>query len=224
MCTGVRLLVLVSAALAGVGALAWSSALAGLTSPRALDDSAQTPAALVIDRTFVCALPLHAGDRRINIGASSALPGQRNYLGETARPYVVVTTGGVVGTDNGVLGMAGGRATRAFKVTLWVYLDRCRSSAKRPALTSRGLSGGATSPYADEYSCSTSRTVLVRVRGMFESPARLRATRSNFLGTSALLREGRAVVTTAAGRPVLYATVTATGKSTLFVGKDCFPG
>ena len=184
---------------------------------------AYAPAASrLIDRTFVCTTVLQAGIRQVRIAASSAATGQKDHLGQQAQPFLQLTTGGTL-TDGSLAGMSAGPSTRRWRATLWVGSDRCRSLSRRPALTRAGLRGGPASPFGEEIECESPPIVVVRVRGLFGSPARLRQVQSGLLTTSTTLREGSLSIETPNGKRLIYADVREPMNARLFVARGCTP-
>jgi hypothetical protein len=101
---------------------------------------------------------------------------------------------------------------------------RCKQSAMRVPLTTKGLAGFAASPLDDEYQCVVPRRVLVRVRATYRAPTSLRPNRKwGTLEARGVVREGVVAVSTETGRPVALATVNENGKARLYVADHCEP-
>lgn len=204
--------------------IAVPAAVLALATGRVSADTGTAPStATMVDRTFACSTVLLAGIRQVRLGASSAVAGQKDHFGQQAQPFLQLTTGGTL-IDSSLAGMSAGPSTRRWRATLWVGNDRCRSSARRVALTPAGLRGGPASPFGDEIECESSPIVFVRIRGVFGTPTRLRQAQSGLLTTNATLREGSLAVETLKGKRLIYADVRAPTKARLFAAKGCFPG
>jgi hypothetical protein len=189
-------------------------------------ERAQAPSRLV-DRTMACAVPLHAGLREIKVGATSGSRDPQNRSRWTHLPNVSVTTGGTLG-GVGLAGAAAGAPEPKeilFPGTgqgLWTSRS-CGLTNARVALSTRGLpQGGLASTLRDAYECVVPRRVLIRVRATFQVPARLRARRSS-LGTDAPVREVAIAVRTTAGKPLVYASASESGRARLFTSASCLP-
>lgn len=174
----------------------------------------------VVDRTFACATVLQAGIRTVRIVAHSATTGQKDHLGQQTQPFLQLTTGGIL-TDGSLAGMSAGPSTRRWRATLWIGNDRCRSLSRRPALTPAGLRGGAASSFGEEIECESPARVVVRVRGLFGAPARLREVRGGLLTTGITLREGSLSVETLKGKRLIYADVREPRNARLFAATGC---
>lgn len=216
------LIAVASAALALLAGRLSAHAGAAL-SPSTIDltvSNADPAASRLIDRTFACTTVLQAGIRQVRIAAHSATTGQKDHLGQQAQPFLQPTTGGTL-ADGGLAGMSAGPSTRRWRATLWVGNDRCRSLSRRPSLTPAGLRGGAAGPFGDEAECESPPTVVVRVRGLFGAPARLREVRSGLPITGITLREGWLSVETLKGKRLIYADVREPRNARLFAAKGC---
>lgn len=106
--------------------------------------------------------------------------------------------------------------------TLAVSQKLCQTVRAEVPLSFAGLHGGATTPLGEAIDCATSRRVLVRVRARFESSVRLHL-RSGYARATTPIVEGAVVVRSESGRPLVYASVAATGKTRLFTARDCVP-
>jgi hypothetical protein len=54
---------------------------------------------------------------------------------------------------------------------------RCQAAKASVPLTARGLTGGPISPFGDDYDCTPTSRVLVRLQATFRARASLRVTR-----------------------------------------------
>jgi len=111
------------------------------------------------------------------------------------------------------------------RVSEWgVSLDATCAPAAAIPLTSRGLAGGAVRFSDERYDCLAGRKVLVRLRGRFRSPARLKRERVfgyPYLSATADVREGQFAVRTQSGKPVVYGDFIASKRTRLFVANTC---
>jgi hypothetical protein len=207
--------------------------------------SAETGASRIVDRTLLCATSLSGGVYEIE---ASSYAGTREGRSKWARlPFAVATTGDEASATevlkNSLVWISAGRphaetqlgdyrdvggapVPTAFYGTLAVS-RRCRTISTRIQLTSVGLTGGRVGQLGESFACGVPRRVLVRVRAVFESPTTLKGiditTGSDpYLLTSTPVREARLAVRTQSGKPLVYATVAASGRSTLHTGKGCF--
>ncbi|MGH3127288.1 MAG: hypothetical protein ACRDPX_05165, partial [Gaiellaceae bacterium] len=91
-------------------------------------------------------------------------------------------------------------------------------------LTTKGLRGGAFSPFNTEFDCFTPRSLLLRVRGEFVRATTLH-TASPF-GYPQLQAMGPTTQTelslgTLKGKPIAYASLASAKKARLFISADC---
>lgn len=213
------------------GSLAAVCALAALLGGSAAH--AEPDASRVIDRTFVCAVKLRAGARRIEAQAWS---GFRDPVQQPRWKWLPRADLGAPDVDSFVWMSAGAPPPKpdqgAGPITRWlgVYGPLCKLTNENVALSSGGLEGGAASQlqYSDEYECPTPARILIRVRATFDKPVTFAAQRFNgrpwYTGTAgAPVEEGVFAVATEAGKPLVFATVSETGKASLFVARRCTP-
>lgn len=106
--------------------------------------------------------------------------------------------------------------------TVGLNEDRCRTSEARVQFTTQGLGGGAVSQLGETYDCAVPRRVLVRVRTTFERAPGLRS-RRGFRATNVPILESALAARTLSGKPLVYATVAASGKTRLFTARGCIP-
>ena len=104
--------------------------------------------------------------------------------------------------------------------TVGVNAKLCRTSAKRIPLSRKGLSGGPVGVFDDRWDCDGGRRVLIRVRAVLQSTARLGSYRG-FLRTTAPARTAEIAVSTPSGKPLAYAQVFESGSARLFSAKGC---
>jgi hypothetical protein len=116
-----------------------------------------------------------------------------------------------------------GRATFAIDRTY------CSPSRTRIPLSTRGLVGGAASPFEDRYECFPPRRILVRARAIFRSATFLRSasdtygTRSQNLWTPTPVERGYLAARTLSGKPLVFGEVHQSGAARLFVAPGCIP-
>lgn len=181
----------------------------------------------VIDRTFSCSATPDTV-KKIQVSAVSGFrdPANRQRWKWPAAAAVTSHFRGVVGVIAGALPNSSWRA-------LSINPERCKATAGRVPLSASGLTGGVASRLqgvntvgSDAYECVVSSRLLVRVRAVFRAPVALRVQR--FFGqpilmptTAAAAQEGQFAVRTQAGKPLAYASVSETGKATLFTARSC---
>lgn len=212
-----------------VGATAFCAALI----PAAGGDPS---ASRIVDRTFVCGVKLRASERRIEPSAWSGFrdPEQKRRWkwlpyadigGRDLISYVFVAAGAPIPSPEP-------GATVAPFAQRWAAIDAaaCNAANERVSLSARGFSGGAASQLqnSDEYECAAPSRILIRVRAEFRAPVTFRTqplySRRYFTTTSATPATRAAfAVATPTGKPIAYATVSETGKATLFTAKGCIP-
>jgi hypothetical protein len=184
----------------------------------------------VIDRTYSCTNVAKAGIRELSV---SARDGYRE-----AGVWKWLASAGVGNSSIGDFNWGAGVAAGAGAVpegpqgnnpgvSLRTKLQEsaCSPSRAPVRLTSRGLSGGAAG-FGDEYECVVPARVLVRFRGVFGSAVSLQPevtrepdTRSQ--SATGPLRRAFLAVRTPAGKPLVFADVSESGKARLFVSSSC---
>lgn len=209
-----------------VGTTAFCAALSPAT-------GADPAASRIVDRTFVCGVKLRAGERRIEPSAWSGYrdpsegprwkwPPYADIGGRDLVAYVSIAAGSPPPAPD----------LRTHATTRWVSVDArpCNVSNARVALSPRGLEGGQASQFqhSDEYECSAPSQILIRLRAEFARPVTLRAqplygARYYATTSAAAAKKAAFAATTMTGRPLVYATVSETGKATLFTAKGCIP-
>jgi hypothetical protein len=219
-----------------VALIAASLAVAAERLVRVGTDAAPTQRARVVDRTMLCEATLSGGITQIEIRTEAGAAKQGSTWREPA--MAMVTTGFVASSaealDNALAWAVGGRPAHdasvihtpsgyTYPIRTWGTLamtNRCRVSRARPALSRSGLGGGRVDWLGENFDCTSSRRVRVRVRAVLTEPAPL-ATRRGYRATTTPLREARVVVSTTAGRRLAYAEVSASGRARLFTSPDC---
>jgi hypothetical protein len=176
-------------------------------------------ASRIVDRTVVC--------RTVGVGYPDAV----RFMNVSAEPFQHLggsPTGPWLSVSNSGSGDPGvGASIRTGPwgndASGYVYLSRtqCTRTSSRVPLSSRGLRGGPTQPFGDNYRCDLPARVLIRVRAEFKQPTALRP---DSRSPAALIAKGQITtgylaVTTQRGRkPIVFASAhDATGKARLFV-------
>jgi hypothetical protein len=187
-------------------------------------------ATYVLDRTYACSIPLQGGIYQIE---NRAHPGSR-LAGKWAKLAYAGVRSGVFGGPNGnlLVWVSAGRPTKTTTVdqeywtfdvktlgTVGIQGDLCNPSTAAVPLTTVGLRGGVAEPLGSELRCETPKRLLVRVRAVLESRAALRGREVESVHVP--VREAKLAVRTLSGKPLSYATVSQSGKATLFTAKGC---
>ena len=201
--------------------------------------SAPTAPARVIDRTFLCTNAVQAGIREITVSARRGFQqsGKWEWLagasvmhfggasvrerrGSSDQQWAVGMAAGAGAVPEGRLGNNPGISIRSRERN-----SACSPSRARVRLSTRGLSGGAVDYFSDEFKCVVPRRILVRLRGVFGSPASLQPAGDpgpfRTLQANGPLQEGAIAVRTQAGKPLLFATVSESGRARLFTARSC---
>ena len=199
----------------------------GIGSARAAPDS---EAAFVLDRTYSCAITLHGGIYQLE---NRAHPGARASGSWTKLAYAGLRAGVFSGgTGNLLAWISAGKPTKTTTVDqeFWTFDVRtfgtigisgraCNPSRASVPLSATGLRGGAAAALGSELKCDVPRRVLIRLRAVLPSRASLHG--KEFETIHIPVREAKLGVRTVAGKPLAFATVSQTGKSTLFTAKGC---
>jgi hypothetical protein len=208
------LLALACAVLLFVGATAHAGSGSG---PSESADSAR-----IIDRTLRCSTRGAIGRQWIFVSALAPVRGQKSFEGSEALPSAVLETGH--GDVDSLAGVYGGAPGPGYDWTFWFKDGLCQSSSARVRLSTKGLSGGTADPYGVLYRRFTPKRVLVRIQGVFRSPASLRRQRvSQTLWTRAHVQRGALAVTTTTGKPIAYLSVHEPRKARIFIAPNCEP-
>ena len=163
----------------------------------------------VVDRTFSCDAGYLGGIYQATMQSYWSVPPQV----ERRTPSATVVT-------NLTNGFLGGISSSS------IYVNRlhCKATNARAPLTTKSLRGGAFSPLATEFDCSTPRRVLLRIRGDFVKPTTLRAV-SPFgypqLRALGATKQAELAVATLAGKPIAYASIAGAKTARLFTSTDC---
>jgi hypothetical protein len=189
-------------------------------------------ATFVLDRTYACSIALHGGIYQLE---SRAHPGARTGGAWSKLAYAGLRAGVFSGgTGNLLAWISAGKPTKTTTVDqeFWTFDVRtfgtigisgraCNPSRATVPLTAAGLRGGGAAPLGSELKCDVPRRVLLRLRAVLAARASLRG--REFESVHLPVREAKLAVRTPAGRPLSFATVSETGKATLFTAKGCRP-
>lgn len=213
--------------------LALALLLAAIALPSAL---AEPGASRIVDRTLLCSTSQSGGIYEVEARSYS---GTRESRTRWVRlPFAVASTGETASAaevlQNSLAWISAGRphsetllgeyfvpAKAVLYGTFAVNRRICRTVSTRVPLARTGLTGGQAGQLGEIFDCDVPRRVLVRVRAVFESPTTLKG-HDIFLLTTTPVQEARLAVRTQSGKPLAYATVAASGRSTLHTGKGCF--
>jgi hypothetical protein len=192
----------------------------------------RSEAAFVLDRTYSCAITLHGGIYQLE---NRAHPGARASGSWTKLAYAGLRAGVFSGgTGNLLAWISAGKPGKGTTVDqeFWTFDVRtfgtigvsgraCNPSRAAVPLSARGLRGGAAAALGSELKCDVPRRVLLRLRAVLPSRASLHG--REFESVHIPVREAKLAVRTVSGRPLSFATVSETGKATLFTAKGCVP-
>jgi len=198
-----------------------------------------TSAPVVLDRTFACTPSLIGGIRKIGTRAHRGSGRHGPTWDQPAFAGLETNVSGAAATavENELAWVSAGRPSPAATVvttlvgytfpfrswgTIGVNRARCRATTARVSVSRSGLDGGAVGPIDDRWDCASGRRILVRIRAVVGSAARLSSFRS-VLRTTVPVREATLVARTQSGRPLVYAQVLQSGKSLLYTSPTCFP-
>ena len=189
-------------------------------------------ATFVLDRTYSCSIVLHGGIYQLE---NRAHPGTRSAGSWSKLAYAGLRAGVFSGATGNLLAwISAGKPTKTTTVDqeFWTFDVRtfgtigisgraCNPSRAAVLLTAAGLRGGGAAPLGSELKCDAPRRVLVRLRAVLVSRASLHG--REFESIHIPVREAKLAVRTPASKPLSFATVSETGKATLFTAKGCVP-
>jgi len=190
--------------------------------------------AQVIDRTYVCSVELTGGLYELEARAHA---GVRSGSTWAKLPYAALRAGnfGRAPLGNMLAWVTAGTPVSATTVdledqlpvteagTVGIYRKPCRRVVEPAPLQRTGLRSHAAGRLGAELACAVPRRIVVRVRAVLSTPGRLRTGGQDFHFTHSPVREAQLAVRTLSGKPLGLATVSQTGKATLFTAKDCVP-
>lgn len=190
-----------------------------------------------LDQTFLCATRMTGGSHEIEARAHAGVREGSRWRKLAFAGVVTPTLGGnTTALDPSALVWITAARPRATTTighegwttpvlahgTLAVSQKLCKTVKGRAPLSSGGLQGSAASQLGEALDCASPRRVLVRVRAVFESATRLRP-RSGYLRTTAHVDEAAFVVRSQSGKPMVFASVAASGRASLFTAPNCVP-
>jgi hypothetical protein len=193
----------------------------------------------VIDQTFACVPRLVGGIRQIDAGGRQGSGRRGSRWDRPPLASISTTVSGAAATviEDKLAWVTAGAPSAAATVvetrvgyvfpvrswgTLAVNAKLCRRTSVRVPLGRRGVRGGATGPFDEQWDCATGRRVLVRVRAVVASRTVLR-TFHGFLRTTVPVKSAMLAARTESGKPLAYAEVFESGKTLLFTAPTCFP-
>lgn len=196
-------------------------------SARAAPDS---EAAFILDRTYSCAITLHGGIYQLE---NRAHPGSRAGRSWTKLAYAGLRAGVFSGgTGNLLAWISAGRPDKDTTVdqefwtfdvktfgTIGISGRNCDPTKAAVPLSAAALRGGAAAPLGSELKCDVPRRVLVRLRAVLSARGSLHG--REFESVHVPVQEAKLAVRTLKGKPLSYATVSESGKATLFTAKGC---
>ena len=198
--------------------------LGATPSIRASGATEATTTTRVVDRTLVCTTGVQGGARVLFLRAQSAYPrgSTLEWLAQAtvstqgqpvpSKPDYRPTLAGVTaGWPPPKLLTSGGLAFAG---------RRCTTTPARVSFSRRDLTGGLAGPLGDELQCIVPRSLLVRVRAIFREPVDLKLVQGSY-ATIGRIAQGQVAVRTAAGKPLVYADVTDSGRARLFTARGC---
>jgi hypothetical protein len=217
-----------------LAATALSALVVGATGP-----AADAQPSRVVDRTMACAPSLIGGVRQIDTRAYRRSGRKGASWDRPAFADVSTTVSGAAATavDDELAWVTSGRPSAdatvvttlvgfTFPMQSWGTLAfnarRCRQTSAKVALGRRGLRGGPVGALDDRWDCASGRRVLVRIRAVTRTPARLASYRG-FLRTTVPVQEASLAVQAESGRRLVFSQVLASGKALLFTSPTCFP-
>lgn len=166
--------------------------------------------ARVIDRTLLCSTAMQGGVRMISIRAANATRAGPTQQG----PSFSVSSG---------FAQPPGFAS-ASTTGVYLYPDRCTETGKQVPVTPGKLGGGSPGASGTEFECQAPPKVLLRVRAVFRAPATLASSRDygyQTLSAQGEVAEAAIAVRTRAGKPLTFASLSASGRARLFTAASC---
>jgi hypothetical protein len=191
---------------------------------------AGSEATFVLDRTYSCSVALHGGIYQLE---NRAHPGARSGGSWTKLAYAGLRAGAFSGgTGNLLAWVSAGKPAKTTTVDqeFWTFDVRtfgtmgingrnCNPTRASIPLSAAGLHGGGAAALGSELNCDVPRRVLIRTRAVLSSRARLHG--REFESVHVPVVEAKLAARTLAGKPLTYATVSQTGRATLFTARGC---
>jgi hypothetical protein len=162
----------------------------------------------VIDGTYTCSVAIQGGIRQLVASASGVVPTE-----------VVPRRSFGVSSNWGE-----GALAAATPDSMSLNPARCTASHTRIPLVARGLEGGSVGQERRSFECETPARVRVRIRGVFAAAAAFAEDRTwgyRQLVAAGQVNEAALAVRTLTGRPVAFASLSASGAVRLFVARGC---
>jgi hypothetical protein len=192
----------------------------------------RSEAAFVLDRTYSCAIALHGGIYQLE---NRAHPGARTGGSWTKLAYAGLRAGVFSGgTGNLLAWISAGKPAKGTTVdqefwtfdvktfgTVGISGRNCNPTTATVPLSPAGLRGGEAAPLGSELKCDVPRRVLVHIRAVLASRAGLHG--REFESVHVPVQEAKLAVRTLGAKPLTYATVSQSGKATLFTSRGCVP-
>ena len=162
----------------------------------------------IVDRTFLCSTEMQGGIRMISIHASSGSGEGTAQRG----PSISLLTGHA------------GSLASASTSSLYLYPDRCTDARAPVPLAARSLVPRPPGLWR-EFECEAPQRVLLRVRAAFRAPTTLESSRSSYgyrlLSAQGEISEAAIAIRTQAGKPLAYASLSASGRARLHAARNC---
>lgn len=179
----------------------------------------------VIDRTFSCPVGIRAGARKLEVHATAGTRSadEPAKWQTRAATYVIDPTLPKAGLAWSFAGWP--QVWTASQVptmrAIW-FSTSCRLVSRPSSWSAAGLTGGAASPFDDEYECTVSRRVLIRLQATFRSPTVLKTT-AEYREADGIVKQTRMVVRSESGKAIALARVSESGRAQLLVSGACLP-
>jgi hypothetical protein len=183
-------------------------------------------ASRIIDRTFVCSVPVR-GMPVLEVWGQAGgheMVYQATGRKQKAAAYATLR----VGFSEDLVSVA---ASMGPGWGVSIKREYCMPARRRIPLSSRGLASYAPGRFGDEFECAVPKEILVRIRAVFRAPIVLQRGRTQ-LGNSSrrvlraaeLAMQAGVAARTRAGKPIALATAHESGKVRLFTAaRSCVP-
>jgi hypothetical protein len=197
-----------------------AAAVAASSSRAAVDTTAAARAPRVVDRTLLCRTGYSGGARLVLLNARSAA--RRGDRLDWLASAFVATPGNPLSRQNSqptLAGVSAGWPPPPQFATGGLGYDnsRCGSARKALPLSPRGLVGGVADAFGEDLRCIVGKTVLVRLRVTFRHAVEEEPNKAgDYISALGRVEVGQLAVSTAEGKPVVYADVADGGRARLF--------